>query len=80
MACLIEQNDLERKYRHELFANEIVLLAYYIAATNIENVYHDVIPIPHTYTPFNGICLTDTFQLNENDEKFLAAAAVRRLR
>jgi len=40
---LIDKNDLERKYKHELFANEIVLLAYYIAAVNIENAYHDVI-------------------------------------
>jgi len=35
--------DLMRKYRHELHANEIVLLAYYIASINIENVYHDLV-------------------------------------
>uniref|UniRef100_Q3ATM2 DEAD/DEAH box helicase-like protein n=1 Tax=Chlorobium chlorochromatii (strain CaD3) TaxID=340177 RepID=Q3ATM2_CHLCH len=40
---LIDINDLERKYKHELHANEIVLLAYYIAAINIENAYHDAI-------------------------------------
>lgn len=38
---LIEEKDLERKYKEELHANEIVLLAYYIAAVNIENAYHD---------------------------------------
>lgn len=40
---LIRPEDLERKYRRELHANEIVLLAYYIAAVNIENAYHDAV-------------------------------------
>jgi predicted helicase len=35
---------LERKYKYEIHANEIVLLAYYIAAVNIENAYHDATP------------------------------------
>lgn len=71
---LIEEKDLERKYKHELHANEIVLLAYYIAAVNIENAYHDATPDPddgigkENYTPFEGIVLTDTFQLGETDE------------
>lgn len=71
---LIELKDLERKYKNELHANEIVLLAYYIAAVNIENAYHDATPDPddginkEKYTPFEGICLTDTFQLGETDE------------
>ena len=34
--------DLIRKYSSELHANEIVLLAYYIAAINIEAAYHGV--------------------------------------
>ena len=38
---LIEKKDLERKYKSELHANEIVLLAYYIASINIENAFHD---------------------------------------
>jgi predicted helicase len=63
---LIQGESLERKYRHELHANEIVLLAYYIASVNIENVYHDLRNEPEgEYTPFDGICLTDTFQLGE---------------
>ena len=33
---LIHPDDLERKYREELHANEILLLAYYIASVNIE--------------------------------------------
>jgi predicted helicase len=71
---LIRPEDLTRKYTQELHANEIVLLAYYIAAINIENAYHDATPDPDDgigkakYTPFDGIVLTDTFQLGETDE------------
>jgi len=64
---LIDKKDISRKYNQELHANEIVLLAYYIAAVNIENAYHDVVG-NSKYTPFNGICLTDSFQLGESDE------------
>jgi predicted helicase len=56
---------LKRKYSSELHANEITLLAYYIASVNIENVYHDAMGEMDTYSPFEGICLTDTFQLYE---------------
>lgn len=71
---LIDVKDLERKYKDELHANEIVLLAYYIAAINIENAYHDATPDPddgvgkENYTSFDGIVLTDTFQLSETRE------------
>jgi predicted helicase len=70
---LIEEKDLDRKYKNELHANEIVLLAYYIATINIENAYHEATPNPddgigkELYIPFDGICLTDTFQLGETD-------------
>lgn len=62
---LIKPADLVRKYTQELHANEIVLLAYYIASINIENAFHDIAN-QEQYIPFKGICLTDTFQLNEN--------------
>lgn len=65
---LIDQKDLERKYQKEIHANEIVLLAYYIAAVNIENAYHDMMGDTINYKAFEGICLTDTFQLGETDE------------
>lgn len=72
---LIKAQDLQRKYSKELHANEIVLLAYYIAAINIENTFHDLLmaqnpdtnPTDVNYIPFEGICLTDTFQLGESD-------------
>lgn len=70
---LIATKDLARKYRSELHANEIVLLAYYIAAVNIENAFHDELTKALydqgegeiKYEPFEGIVLTDTFQLDE---------------
>jgi predicted helicase len=63
---LIDPKAMERKYRKELHANEIVLLAYYIAAINIEATYHGV----HggKYEPFDGIVLTDTFQMYEDGD------------
>ena len=67
---LIKPEELEHKYRHEIHANEIVLLAYYIAAINIEAVYHML--SGGGYKPFEGICLTDTFQLYEQDRGLLS--------
>ncbi|RXA21715.1 helicase [Methanosarcina sp. MSH10X1] len=63
---LIKPDDLKRKYLGEIHANEVVLLAYYIAAVNIENTYHDLLPETQDYQSFGGICLTDTFQLGEH--------------
>ena len=61
---LIKKEDLVRKYTSEIHCNEIVLLAYYIADVNIEAVFHDLTN-REEYLPYNGICLTDTFQLAE---------------
>ncbi len=63
---LIASEQLPYKYQHEIHANEIVLLAYYIAAINIEAVYHGI--VGGDYQPFEGICLTDTFQLYEKED------------
>ena len=64
---LISSKDLERKFRYELHANELVLLAYYVAAINIEESYHSL--TGKDYEPFDGIVLTDTFQMYEHDDK-----------
>ena len=61
---LIKPEDLQRKYSTELHANDMLLLAYYIAAVNIEATYHDLAGATE-YTPFNGIALTDTLQAAE---------------
>ena len=63
---LIPPKKLTYKYKNEIHANELVLLAYYIAAINIEAVYHS--EIIDKYTPFEGICLTDTFQMYEKED------------
>jgi predicted helicase len=63
---LIRPEDLLHKYTNELHANEILLLAYYIAAINIEATYHGITGTD--YVPFNGIVLTDTFQMTEDDD------------
>ena len=85
---LISKDQLAHKYKNEIHCNEIVLLAYYIAAINIEAVYHAIVNDgmavdEHTYEPFEGICLTDTFQLYEKDDlvsELLAVNSDRRNR
>ncbi len=71
---LIQPADLLRKYKEELHANEIVLLAYYIAAINIEETFHALRGAlaggkdkVDGYVPFDGIVLTDTFQISESN-------------
>ena len=100
---IIKPEDMARKYKNELHACEIVLLAYYIASINIENTYHDFLAkqkeeeslyefpqfeLPEglaivaedislsegediKYEPFEGICLTDTFQMGEDNNELL---------
>lgn len=65
---LITAADLAHKYRHELHANEIVLLAYYVAAVNIEATYNGL--QGGEYVPFPGVVLTDTFQTAEDDDTY----------
>ena len=67
---VIPPEALERKYKKEIFANEFVLLSYYIASINIEQVYHQVRAeqgVDEGYVEFPGMTLTDTFQLHEGD-------------
>lgn len=63
---LIAPADMVRKYREEIHANEIILLAYYIADVNIESVFQEICP-QEQYLPYDGLCLTDTFQLGESE-------------
>lgn len=68
---LISKQDLPYKYKNEIHANEIVLLAYYIACINVEAIYQDIVK-ENQYQPFNGMVLTDTFQLYEQDRDMVA--------
>lgn len=75
---LINSEDLLRKFTHELHANEILLMAYYIAAINIEATFHGIqteetlLSGGNTdaveYAPFSGIVLSDTFQMTEGGD------------
>ena len=69
-SALIRDVDLPRKYREELHANEIVLLAYYIAAIHIEEAFHGRVGQDSSYEPFGGIVLTDTFNLHTDRAGF----------
>ena len=62
-SALVRDADLARKYHKELHANEIVLLAYYIAAIHVEEAFHGRLGPESSYEPFDGIVLTDTFNL-----------------
>ena len=73
---LIDAADLPRKYGAEIHANEILLLAYYIAGVNIETAYQEALQKAgreEKYEPFPGIVLTDTFQSTEPGERAGAA-------
>ncbi|NTW38521.1 MAG: DEAD/DEAH box helicase [Cellulomonadaceae bacterium] len=68
---LIRPHDLARKYTSEIHANEVLLLAYYIAAINIEATYHGLRTqddLAAGYEPFTGIVLADTFQMTEDGD------------
>lgn len=73
---LIKPEDIARKYANELFATEIMLLAYYVSAVNIETTYNALrteeaqrngLPTPE-YVPFTNIALADTFQIHEGGD------------
>ncbi|MBK9747329.1 MAG: N-6 DNA methylase [Chloroflexi bacterium] len=53
---------LETVYRERLFANEVMLMPYYIAALNIE---HEYLALTGNYAPFEGLCFVDTLDLAE---------------
>jgi len=58
----IPKRHLPRMYREQLFANEVMLMPYYIAALNIEHAYYEA---TGEYEPFEGLCFVDTLDLAE---------------
>ena len=52
--------DLQQKYEEDLFANEIMLLPYYVASGNIEHAYFERLG---EYAAFEGLCFADTLDL-----------------
>ncbi|MCY3798954.1 MAG: N-6 DNA methylase [Chloroflexi bacterium] len=52
--------NFEEFYRKRLFANEVMLMPYYIASLNIEREYYE---LTGTAAPFEGLCFVDTLDL-----------------
>lgn len=80
---LISKERLEDKYLHELHSFEILPLAYFISALNIEAVflecYHKIHghPLPvHNYRPNKVMSLTDTFRQGEGSELLNSSSAL----
>ena len=67
---ILSKEQIRRKFTTEIHANEIVLLAYYIACINIEAVYDEIVE-EDEYRSFDGMVLTDTFHLNEAKQKHI---------
>ena len=65
----IPKRDLRRMYTQQLFANEVMLLPYYIAALNIEHAYYER---TGAYERFDGLCFVDTLELTEDSERQFA--------
>lgn len=51
-------NALEYKYKHEIHANEVAILPYYIANLNIEYIYKQ--KMKGKYAEFTNLCFVDT--------------------
>ena len=64
----IARRDMQRKYAEELFANEIMLLPYYIASLNIEHAYYELMG---EYAAFEGLCFADTLKLADPEQMAL---------
>ncbi len=76
----IAKKDLPRMYGRQLFANEVMLLPYYIAALNIEHAYYE---LTGSYEAFQGLCFVDTLELakgRQNTFGFMAEENVARVR
>jgi predicted helicase len=62
----IPKSALAHKYREELHCNELMLLPYYVASMNIEHAYWEA---TGSYEAFEGICLVDTFETAEKEQR-----------
>lgn len=67
----VPNRELKRFYTEQLFANEVMLLPYYIASLSIEHAFYERI---REYEPFEGMCFVDTLDLEtevpfENNRK-----------
>ena len=69
--------NFEDFYRQRLFANEVMLMPYYIASLNIEREYYE---LTGRAAPFEGLCFVDTLDLaRERQLTFLTEANTARV-
>lgn len=61
----VSPHALREKYKSQVFANEIMLLPYYIASLNIEHQFYEQ---AGSYSPFEGLCFVDTLLLAERKQ------------
>jgi len=76
----IPKRDVEHMYKNQLFANEVMLLPYYIAALNIEHAYYE---ITGEYEAFEGLCFVDTLDMAEHPQaefEFMIPANTERVK
>ena len=66
---------LEHKYRHEIHANEVAILPYYIANLNIEYTYHQR---TGRYLEFPNLCFVDTLDNLDWQQSGATGGAVTR--
>ena len=64
--ALISESELDYKYRHEIFGNEILPLAYHAAAANIASAYEER---TKKRRPFPNLWLGDTFLAYEHSNQ-----------
>jgi predicted helicase len=63
---LMPKSSLPHKYHEELHCNELMLLPYYVASMNIEHAFWEATGL---YEAFEGICLVDTFETAEKEQR-----------
>jgi predicted helicase len=61
----LPKSELEHAYRERFFANEVMLLPYYISALNIEHAYYEQLG---AYEPFQGLCFVDSLDIGEHPQ------------
>jgi predicted helicase len=71
---LIPKDRIEDKFDTELFGNEIVPLAYYVASMNLEATIHQLLPNKE-YQPNSIMVWTDTFADNKRTDLFKTTLA-----
>lgn len=71
-------DSLHQKYRHDMYANELMLLAYYVATVNVETTYSSMRK-GGAYVPFEGMSYADTLALNprHRDERYRRPEATK---